>query len=200
MRKGKDPDPVPYLCLMDSDPQHCFELLMKEKMVNDRKWQGQPTIFKNWYLPIQATYKLIISCGTHTTMLSEQSKRTFKFVSPKLFIIFILFFRKLNLCLKETHRAICIFFNSNPVIEMNQRKAVLSLQLLLGGMVYADDTMVSTPYYQLRKLCSLKFKNHNFISVLRIRDVYPGSRILIFTHPGSWISDPGSKNSNKREK
>ncbi len=28
--------------------------------------------------------------------------------------------------------------------------------------------------------------------VLRIRDVYPGSRILIFTHPGS-------KNSNKRE-
>jgi hypothetical protein len=27
----------------------------------------------------------------------------------------------------------------------------------------------------------------------------PGSRILIFTHPGSRISDPGSKNSNKRE-
>ncbi len=36
-------------------------------------------------------------------------------------------------------------------------------------------------------------------SVLRIRDVYPGSRILIYTHPGSRISDPGSKNSNKRE-
>ncbi len=35
--------------------------------------------------------------------------------------------------------------------------------------------------------------------VLRIRDVYPGSRILIFTHSGSRISDPGSKNSNKRE-
>jgi hypothetical protein len=47
----------------------------------------------------------------------------------------------------------------------------------------------------------------------RIRDVYPGSRILIFTHPGSRISDPGfripdparisdpgSKNSNKRER
>ncbi len=30
-------------------------------------------------------------------------------------------------------------------------------------------------------------------SVLRIRDVYPGSRILIFTHPGSRISDPGSR-------
>jgi hypothetical protein len=37
-------------------------------------------------------------------------------------------------------------------------------------------------------------------AVLRIRDVYPGSRILIFTHPGSRISDPGSKNSNKRER
>jgi hypothetical protein len=36
--------------------------------------------------------------------------------------------------------------------------------------------------------------------VLRIRDVYPGSRILIFTHPGSRILDPGSKNSNKRER
>jgi hypothetical protein len=33
--------------------------------------------------------------------------------------------------------------------------------------------------------------------VLRIQDVYPGSRILIFTHPGSRISDPGSKNSIK---
>jgi hypothetical protein len=29
--------------------------------------------------------------------------------------------------------------------------------------------------------------------VLRIRDVYPGSRVLIFTHPGSRISDPGSR-------
>jgi hypothetical protein len=37
-------------------------------------------------------------------------------------------------------------------------------------------------------------------AVLRIRDAYPGSRILIFTHPGSRISDPGSKNSNKKER
>jgi hypothetical protein len=36
-------------------------------------------------------------------------------------------------------------------------------------------------------------------AVLRIRDVYPGSRILIFSHPGSRILDPRSKNSNKRE-
>ncbi len=35
--------------------------------------------------------------------------------------------------------------------------------------------------------------------MLRIRDVYPGYRILIFTHPGSRISDPGSKNSNERQ-
>ncbi len=30
-------------------------------------------------------------------------------------------------------------------------------------------------------------------------ECYPGSQILIFTHPGFRISDPGSKNSNKRE-
>jgi hypothetical protein len=29
--------------------------------------------------------------------------------------------------------------------------------------------------------------------VWRIRDVYPGSRILIFTHPGSRIPDLGSR-------
>jgi hypothetical protein len=34
--------------------------------------------------------------------------------------------------------------------------------------------------------------------VLRIRDVYLGSLIVIFTHPGSGISDPGSINSNKK--
>jgi hypothetical protein len=37
------------------------------------------------------------------------------------------------------------------------------------------------------------------ISVLRIRDVYPRSRILIFVRPGSRISDLGSKNSNERK-
>jgi hypothetical protein len=35
-------------------------------------------------------------------------------------------------------------------------------------------------------------------AMLRIRDVYPGSRILIFTHPGSRISDP--KNATKFNK
>ncbi len=35
--------------------------------------------------------------------------------------------------------------------------------------------------------------------MLWIRDVNSGSWILIFIHPGSQISDHGSKNSNKRE-
>ncbi len=38
------------------------------------------------------------------------------------------------------------------------------------------------------------------LTVCRIQDVYPRSRIWIFTHPGSRISDPGSKNSKKRER
>jgi hypothetical protein len=44
----------------------------------------------------------------------------------------------------------------------------------------------------------LKISN-NFKPVLRLRDVYPGSWILIFTHPGSQIPDPGYQNSNKKE-
>ncbi len=37
-------------------------------------------------------------------------------------------------------------------------------------------------------------------SVLRIRDVYPGSRILIFTYPGSRISDPKTATKERGEK
>jgi hypothetical protein len=48
------------------------------------------------------------------------------------------------------------------------------------------------------ELYSESLLGNNF-SVLWIRDVYPGYRILNFTHPLSRISDPGSKNSNKRE-
>jgi hypothetical protein len=36
--------------------------------------------------------------------------------------------------------------------------------------------------------------------VLRIRDVYPGSRILIFTHPGSRIPDPKTVTKEGGEK
>jgi hypothetical protein len=37
-------------------------------------------------------------------------------------------------------------------------------------------------------------------AVLRIRDVYPGSRILIFTHPGSRIPDLGSRIQKQQKK
>jgi hypothetical protein len=36
--------------------------------------------------------------------------------------------------------------------------------------------------------------------VLRIRDIYPGSRILIFTHPGSRIPDPKTATKERGEK
>ncbi len=36
--------------------------------------------------------------------------------------------------------------------------------------------------------------SRQLLPVLRIRDLYPRSRILIFSHPGSWI-----QNSNKRK-
>jgi hypothetical protein len=35
---------------------------------------------------------------------------------------------------------------------------------------------------------------------LWIRDVYPGSRILIFTHPGSRIPDPKTATKERGEK
>jgi hypothetical protein len=38
------------------------------------------------------------------------------------------------------------------------------------------------------------------LPVWRIRDVYPGSRILIFNHPGSRISDPGSRIQKQQQK
>jgi hypothetical protein len=46
-----------------------------------------------------------------------------------------------------------------------------------------------TPYFSL-----FYISKPNILSVLRIRNVYPGSQILIVPIP-----DPGSKNSNKRE-
>jgi hypothetical protein len=51
---------------------------------------------------------------------------------------------------------------------------------------------------QAKKNLKIKIKRPELIresekSVLGIRDVYPGSQILIFTHPGSRIPDPGSQ-------
>jgi hypothetical protein len=36
--------------------------------------------------------------------------------------------------------------------------------------------------------------------VWQIQDVYPGSRILIFTHPGSQIPDPKTATKERGEK
>jgi hypothetical protein len=44
----------------------------------------------------------------------------------------------------------------------------------------------------------IKFKT--CAAVFRIRDVYPGSLIMIFTHPRSGISDPGSRIQKEQQK
>jgi hypothetical protein len=43
------------------------------------------------------------------------------------------------------------------------------------------------------------FKRPNNCEKSKVADPGCLSRILIFTHSGSWISDPGSKNRNKRK-
>jgi hypothetical protein len=48
-------------------------------------------------------------------------------------------------------------------------------------------------FYFLPSICLL------ILSMPSVADPGSLSRILIFTHPGSRISDPGSKNSNKRD-
>jgi hypothetical protein len=68
---------------------------------------------------------------------------------------------------------------------------VLLFSFLLSTVF--NETVVGTDADDLFLLAFL-------LTVWRIRYVYPGSRILIFTHTGSRISDPGSKNSNKRER
>ena len=64
-------------------------------------------------------------------------------------------------------------------------------------MTYILDTVyfirLDQVYYVFLSL-DLVHNGHILMSVpvLRIQDVYPGSRILIFSHPGTRISDPGS--------
>ncbi len=50
--------------------------------------------------------------------------------------------------------------------------------------------------YEFKKVRVRKKK----MAVWRIRDVYPGSRILIFTHPGSRITDPKTAMKDRGEK
>ncbi len=47
---------------------------------------------------------------------------------------------------------------------------------------------------------TLRTKKFKLLTVLRIQDVYPGSRILIFIHPGPWIPDPKTATKEKNKK
>jgi len=87
------------------------------------------------------------------------------------------------LCTKEIHRLGPMDLN----IYSLERKTRLWL-----------DTDSWQSLENFAKIISVTSTSDTVTSELRIRDVYPGSRILIFVHPGSRISDPGSKNSNKR--
>jgi hypothetical protein len=53
---------------------------------------------------------------------------------------------------------------------------------------------------QKGKITLVAFEEFWFSAVLRIRDVYPGSRILISTHPGSRIPDPKTATKERGEK
>jgi hypothetical protein len=63
--------------------------------------------------------------------------------------------------------------------------------ILLSIMNYHRQSMA------MWKRCKhIKSQATTVYSVLWIQDVYPGSQILIFTHPGSRIPDPGSRISD----
>jgi hypothetical protein len=47
---------------------------------------------------------------------------------------------------------------------------------------------------------SLEASSVHMVTVWRIRDVYPGSRIPFFTHSGSRISDPKTATKERGEK
>jgi hypothetical protein len=79
---------------------------------------------------------------------------------------------------------------SPPPPSISQQQLLESLQV--SQFIYEFEAAGYRYRYFVPSLVTM-------ISVLRIGDVYPGSRILIFTHPGSRIPDPGSKNSNERQ-
>jgi hypothetical protein len=57
---------------------------------------------------------------------------------------------------------------------------------------------VMADHYNLTRTYLLLAYMADWIPVLRIRDVYPGSRILIFTHSGSRIQKQQQKRSEKK--
>ncbi len=70
---------------------------------------------------------------------------------------------------------------------------------VLHFMLDSDPNLVPKPEPECKRSGSSKAKSCGS-SVLRIRDVYPGSRILIFTHPGSRIPDLGSQIQKQLQK
>jgi hypothetical protein len=87
----------------------------------------------------------------------------------------------------------------------------LLLNLTLGGSVRALGLLEEEKKQAVNSVLTAGTGTEQYRtylrSVLRIRDVYPGSRIpdpdfypSRIPDPGSRISDPGSKNSNKRER
>ncbi len=82
----------------------------------------------------------------------------------------------------------CIFFEYCTACQISWFYVLDSWCMLLEN---------NTQVFLLRQACT---RTCSILSVLRIRDVYPGSRILEPDFYPSRISDPGSKNSNKRER
>jgi hypothetical protein len=71
-----------------------------------------------------------------------------------------------------------------------------------GGFLYAFSVTRIAVFGSLKRVTGRIFRtvsNFKGESVLRIRDVYPGSRILIFTHPGSRIQKQQQKRGVKKK-
>jgi hypothetical protein len=85
-----------------------------------------------------------------------------------------------------------------------------SLLFLRFRIRILGSSLKGTELTNIRKAVSKKtekdpkknIENNKFklLTLLRIRDVYPGSRILIFIHPGSRIPDPKTATKEKGEK
>ena len=62
---------------------------------------------------------------------------------------------------------------------------------------------INRPMRLQRRVVQERSQNYQYgcvLAVLRIQDFYSGSRILIFTHPGSRISDPKTATKEMGEK
>jgi hypothetical protein len=101
------------------------------------------------------------------------------------------------------HSSIYKFCDILPLLNVTNNKIILvvcaGLSLSPDGNYVLSNSMDNTARIWVRELSSSPIiltvcgQIHRFLTVLRIRDVYPGSRILIFTHPGSRIPDLGSR-------